>query len=253
MLLSELLSELRETLGDVSDETGNGDYLWSDAKLVRYINEAQRRFASRALVIRDGTTPECCEITLVAGQSSYALHPAVIAVVSAKTEDSDVDLARTGHNALARWRQDDDWWLDPAQFSVLPAGSPLAYATDEGLGGDDDETWSAMSLRVYPEPDAAAAGTVIQLRVIRKPLDELSTSNLSATPEIPADHHINMLDWAAYLALRVNDQDAGNLTRAKLFADSFEMHVKEARAMVMRKLFAPQPIAFGRNGWAWGS
>jgi hypothetical protein len=47
MELSDLLDELRNNiLYDRSDSvSGDPDQLWSDATLVRYINEAQRRFA----------------------------------------------------------------------------------------------------------------------------------------------------------------------------------------------------------------
>jgi hypothetical protein len=108
-----------------------------------------------------------------------------------------------------------------------------------------------MTLRVIPVPDAAANGTIITMRVVRLPLDELTLTNQTAEPEIPDDYHIPMLDWAAYLALRIVDHDAGDPDRAKEFADAFEAHVKEARAEVLRKLFAPQPWGFGKGGWRW--
>jgi hypothetical protein len=53
--------------------------------------------------------------------------------------------------------------------------------------------------------------------VCRKPINELVLNNLEAVPEVPEDHHLDMLDWAAYLALRIVDQDSGNRTRAKRF------------------------------------
>lgn len=253
MNLSDLLSELRVgILNDRSDRTaGTADYLWTDVSLVRYINEAQRRFAVRGLVIRDGTTAEVTELTLVEGQTEYPLHEAVLAVVSAKTEDAQIDLARVGHSALHALSPTDQWFVDPSQYVTLPPGMPTCFSTDDQVVEDDFGSVAKMQLRIYPEPDADAAGTVVKMRVLRKPIDDLVVTNLSAYPEIPADHHLEMLDWAAYLALRINDEDAGNLTRAEKFRDSFEVHVREARTMVMRKLFAPTPWGPGRLGWAW--
>lgn len=255
MRLSELLEELREgVLGDRSDRVaGTSDYLWTDAQLVRYLNEAQRRLAVKGLVIRDGTTAECCEVTLVEGQTNYTLHPAVLAVISAKLEDSAIDLTRTGHSTLNTLLHSSEWFIDPNEYATLPPGSPVAFTTDEEVGLDDDDTMSAVTLRVYPEPDADAAGTVVKLRVVRKPLDELVATNTSAVPEVPADCHFHLLDWAAYLALRINDQDAGNMARATKFQQDFDQYVREARTAAMRKLFAPTGIVFGRSGWAWGS
>ena len=62
-----------------------------------------------------------------------------------------------------------------------------------------------------------------------------------------------MLDWAAYLALRIVDDDAGSARRALEFRASFDQHVKEARTLVMRKLFTPVEWGFGRGGFSWGS
>lgn len=250
MKLSELLSELRVgILNDRSDRTsGSSDYLWTDETLVRYINEAQRRFARRGLVIRDASTAEVVDVAIQAEVDEYTLHPAILAVITAKLDGEVRDLARTGHSMLnATPRTTDNW--DLSISSTIAPGKPVAFSTDEEIGEDDDGTMSVVTLRVFPTPDV---DYTLKLRVVRMPLDDLSVNNLSQVPEIPLDHHLEMLDWAAYLALRIVDDDAGNPRRAAEFAQSFEAHVQAARTMVMRKLFASQPWGFGRNGWAWG-
>lgn len=254
MKLKDLLEELRvNILNDRSSRvSGSSDYLWTDTTLVRYINEAQRRFAVRSLIIRDATTPEVTRLALVAGVDTYTLHPSVIAVISAKLPDQRRDLARAGHSVFAVTGAATSNW-DPSELMALPPGRPLAFSTDEQVAEADDATISAVSLRIHPAPSAEFDGTVLQLRVVRKPIDPLVPHNLAAEPEIPADHHIEMLDWAAYLALRIVDHDAGEARRAAEFAQSFEQHVQAARTMVMRKLFAPKPWGFGRGGWSWGA
>lgn len=252
MQVSSLLTLLRDAiLNDRTDRVaGSSDYLWTDETLLTYINEAHRRFATRALLIRDGTTPEVTEVTLVAGQSEYPLHSSVIGVLSAKIVGNVTDLARTGHYNLAGARMATDSPFDVNQLQNATSGMPVAFSTDEQLVEGDGCNVESVVMRVYPIPDTDAAGSVIKLRVARKPLNELKRGS---TPEIPEDYHIPMLDWAAYLALRIVDDDAGAPSRAQEFAASFERHVREARNMVMRKLFAPMPVGFGRNGWAWGS
>ncbi len=254
MTLEDLLSLLRGSiLNDRTDRTaGTSDYLWSDADLITYIDEAQRRFAVRGLVLRDGSTPEVTRVTLVEGQTEYALHQAVLAVISAKTSDATADLTRVGHGLLNAYRQPTETWIDPASFTAGTPGAPLAYTTDETLTYGDNEDLSAITLRIYPTPSADAAGTVIRLRVVRKPLDPLTATNLSARPEIPEDHHIEMLDYAAYLALRIVDDDAGSPKRAAEFLALFDKNVQEAKKSAMRKLFAPLDWGFGRGGWSWG-
>ena len=256
MNLEELVDELRNNiLSDVSDAIegeSDPDQLWTDATLVRYINEAQRRLATRGFVIKDSTTSEVVNVTIEEGTTDYVLHPSIIAVASARISTETKDLIRTGHSVLNAYISptQDNW--DLSQLETLPPGQPVAYTTDESVGEDDEGTYSAVTMRVYPVPDANADGTVIKLRVFRKPLDDLSVNNLSAVPEVPVDHHLDMLDWAAYLALRKVDIDAGNDKRADKFAASFEAHVQAARKLVLKKLFAPQGWGFGRGGWSWG-
>lgn len=253
MKLSELLDELRDNiLFDRGLSTGDDDKLWSDATLVRYINEAQRRFAKRSFIIRDSRTSEVVEVTVRAGITEYDLHPSIISVISAKIDGATTDLVRVGHTLLSQYTTQNDI-ITPSSFDQASPAAPMAFSTDEQLVEDDDETVAALSMRIFPTPRTDDAGTVIKLRVVRMPIDNLSTSNMGAVPEIPADHHLEMLDYAAYLALRIVDTDAGNPKRAQEFANSFEAHVAEARKLVLSKLYAPQRWGFGRGGWGRGS
>lgn len=253
MKLKDLLDELRlNILNDRSSRTsGNSDYLWTDRTLVNYINEAQRRFAARSLILRDASTPEVTRVTLRNGVDTYDLHPSIIAVISAKLPDTRRDLARIGHSLFG------DPGIAAAGWDVggdqMPPGRPLAFSTDEEVAAGDDDSRIAVSLKLYPAPAGDFVGQTLQLRVVRKPLEDLVFNNLEATPEIPVDHHIEMLDWAAYLALRIVDHDTGDAPRAQEFANSFETHVQNARKLVMRKLFAPKAWGFGRGGWSWGA
>lgn len=254
MKLKDLLDELRNNmLFDRSAYTGgtNPTYLWSDNTLIRYINEAQKRFARRTFCIRDGSTPEVVNVTLKAGQSEYTLHSSIITVLTAKVSTAQVDLVRTGHWALGTYQPPNSVVWDSSHFITTKPGPPLAFATDEELAEGDSGTRNTVTLRIFPTPDAATEGTVLKLRVARYPLDDLAPNDLEAVPEIPEDHHMDMLDWAAYLALRIVDHDAGDSEKAAEFAASFEGHVKEALKLVLRKLFAPQPWGFGKNGWSW--
>ena len=262
MNLGELLQELRENiLHDRSDQVaGQSDYLWSDTTLCRYIDEAQRRFARGALVIRDGTTSTASsgtttkpvtDVLLVAGTDMYTLHPSVLAVISARLDGDKADLARGGHAAFATYTQPDTYYFDPSSLSQLPPGKPLAYDTDEYAGADANGSFGTITLRVYPVPNADYAGQNISLRVARMPLQRFTLANLEVEPEIPEEHHLEMLDWAAYLALRIVDVDAGMPDRANEFRQSFELHVQKAKEQALRKTFTPLQWNFGRNGFSW--
>lgn len=252
MDLGELLHELRiNILHDRSHRVdGSEDQLWSDATLIRYIDEAQQRLAAMGLVIRDGRTPQTCIVELTAGQAQYDLHPSVIAVISARREPDTADLMRTGHAALGNINQAPAQFIDPSPFTSLPPGKPIAYTTDEDMGQSDRGSMGIMSMRLYPLPTEDYLEPV-HLRVVRLPIHRLTPENVRATPEVPEEHHLEMLDWAAYLALRIADVDAGMPRRAEEFRQSFMATVDRARRASMRKLFAPKPWGFGRSGFGW--
>lgn len=254
MILSALISELRRNiLYDRSDRTdGDSDQLWDDDTLVRYIDEAQRKLAREGLVIRDGSTASVSQVTLVAGQHTYPLHEAVLAVVSARYDTDQPDLKRVGHWFLAGYQMPDTNYFDVNHASTLTPGRPIAFSTDEEVRTNTDtDSAGIVALRVYPTPTATEAGKIIYLRTIRMPIERLSKNRLKMTPEVPEEHHLEMLDWAAYLALRVQDQDAGNSSQAEKFETRFMATVRRAQRTQMRKLFTPQGWGFGRSGWSW--
>jgi hypothetical protein len=251
MNLGELLDELRNNiLHDRSDRvSGSSDYLWTDATLIRYINEAQRRFARKGLILRDGRASEITQVTLATDVTEYALHPSILGVISAKLTGDTGDLRRAGHTAFDTYQQPDTYYFDPSQLNALPPGKPLAFSTDEYMSGDDNDSLGVITLRVYPAPTAEYNGQIIRLRVVRMPMESLR--NMNQVPEIPEEHHLEMLDWAAYLALRIVDHDAGDPGRANEFRAYFEDHVRNARNSAMRKMFTPMQWGFGRNGFSW--
>lgn len=252
MELSELLLELRENiLHDRSDRAaGDSDLMWSTETLVRYINEAQRRFARQGLVIRDGTTAAVTQVALQTGVEFYPLHESILAVISARLEGDATDLTRSGHANLDTQVAPDELFYSPSTSSGQ-TGKPLIFTTDEYLSlTNGDDPMSATTLRVHPTPSADYNGKKVNLRVIRMPLGKLEVG-VNEKLDIPETHQLEMLDWAAYLALRILDADMGDPARANEFRRSFEVHVREARQAAMRKLFAPLKWGFGRGGWSW--
>ena len=255
MNLSALLKELRcNILRDRSNlYSGPSDQLWDDETLVSYIDAAQKRFARLTLCIKDGTTDACCSVTIEPGIDTYLLHPSVLSVFSAKFQGDTCDLARAGHKALGSYTMPDTYFFDPGQLSNLPPGKVMAYSTDEGVSADEAGSFSVVTLRAYPMPGAGFNTAPLQLRVSRLPINDLTLQNLAAVPEIPEIHHLEMLDWAAYLALRVGDHDAEDYKRALNFKALFDESIENAKKAMRLKTFAPTPWGLGRNGFSWAN
>ena len=252
MTLGDLLTELRENiLHDRSDQTGGpSDRLWSDETLTNYINQAYYRFATEALCLRDNVASRLTQFFTVAGVDKYVLDPAVLAVISAQMVGDRGDLVRAGHSEFNTGYRPDPYFFDPNSAAQLPPGKPMAFSTDEGLAETDDGAVSAITVRLFPIPSADHALVTVNLRVVRLPSGPLVDPQ--DVPELPERHHLEMLDWAAYLALRIVDHDLGDVGRAQEFRASFEDHTHKARLLAMRKFFSPLQHGFGRNGWAWG-
>jgi hypothetical protein len=250
--LGELLTELRENiLHDRSDLiAGPSDRLWSDETLIRYISQAYYRFATEAMCLRDNVTPQYTQFTTIPIVDQYVLDPAVMAVISLQRDGDRGDMIRAGHAEFNTGFRPDHYFFDPNSIAVLPPGRPQAFSTDEGLAETDDGAVSAITLRLFPKPSADYAPHLYKMRVVRMPSGPLT--ELTDVPELPERHHLEMLDWAAYLALRIVDHDLGDPARAQEFKASFEDAAHKARLLGLRKMFTPLQHGFGRGGWSWG-
>jgi hypothetical protein len=242
-------------LRDISDQVaGASDYLWGDRSLEKYINEGQNRFARQTKCLRDAVTPQVCQFTTVANQDFYTLDPHVVSILSIRMTGDTADLARAGHADLDTYRQPDTYFFDPGQLSSMPPGKPVVWTTDEGVVQDANGSYRAIQLRLYPMPIAPYDGIVGNMRVARLPLVPLSISQPDASPEVPEEHHMDFLNWAAYLALRGVDLDVaggGAWDRAKEFRAAFDDAVSDMKKDAQSKLFKPLQWAFGRNGFSY--
>ena len=249
MRTDELLAELRHhMLRDVSDQVaGASDYLWSDTGLIRYINEGQTRFARQTKCIRDAVTPAICQFVTIVDQAYYMLDPRMSRVLSIRMTGDTVDLARAGHSDLDTYRQPDPYYFDPGQLDRMPPGKPLVWTTDEGVLQDTKGSYTAIQLRLYPAPTVPHSGVIGYMRVARLPLSPLSVSEPDRVPEVPEEHHMDILNWAAYLALRGVDLDVaggGAWDRAKEFRAAFDDAVANMKKDAQSKMFRPLQWGF---------
>lgn len=248
MNLEALLSELRENVlrDDAELASGPNDHLWTDETLVRYINDAYLRFARRTLALRDASTPEVVEVPLDAGVSLYALHDSILSVVSARYANDANDLPRVGRSLMQYMTPPDPLTFDPSSPGALTPGRPIAFATDETVEEH------RVNLKVWPEPTATEAGTLIRLRVARRPLALFTLDNMEQECELDEDYQLDMLEWAAYRAQKNSDVD-GASTAADKHKDAFEDAIASVLKDMRRKMFAPMQWHFGRNGFRWSA
>jgi hypothetical protein len=249
MVLSELLGELRgNLLRDASTlKSGPPDQFWSDESLVRYIDEAQRKFVRRTLCIKDDTTPAVTRVQLTDGKGVYTLHPSILYVTSARHQDAHADLLRSTHTLL--WSNANPF-ADSVDYAPGSAGSmPLRFTTDEGLQIDDEHQ---IRMALDPVPANGQTAKLVHLRVSRLPLDAFSVKNLKAASEVPEDWQLDTLEWAAWRALRNWDLDAEDRRKAEQHKARFNEAVVECRHEVeIRKMHQPPTWGFGQGGFSY--
>ena len=229
MNLQELLDELRgNILRDVSDALGGAtDKLWTDETLVRYINDGYRRFCRRTLLIRDASTPDVTQLTMALGVDRYPLHKDVLAVLTARIVGKEYDLHKTTHDSLAGAVTNSDRAI--VTIITPPNQEPRWFAMDE----------ENRVLRLSPNVGADFDGKIIQMRVARMPKAALTVDDLGAELEVDEDYHLDILEWAAYRALRNHDTDVENIGKATSHKNRFNEAVEEAIKDSRRSMFAP--------------
>lgn len=184
MNVADFIAAFRSDLDDAAEP-----YLWSDADIIRYLNNAVREACERALLIEDSSTYDAAIMRTVAGQSIYVLHPSVIKIkrvafrgrplceTSVEQEDRD----------YCRWE--------------TTTGEPRRYIAND------------LQIRLTPTPTTAED---FILTVYRSQLEEFDIDpevSGEDEPEINAIYHARLLDWVyrcAYLK-----QDAETLNKSK--------------------------------------
>lgn len=250
MTLAEQLDELRTNiLRDRSDLiAGESDSLWSDETLIRYIKDAELKFARKTMILRDATTPDAVRVKLKNGVKTYPLHSSVISVLSAKYDTKNNDLLRSGHAMVTLSQSVTYFQFNPVADYQIPPGEPIAYYTDETMVFAAE---SGVTLSIYPVPGPDQDGKFIYMRVIRVPMTKYSIDDLDRCSEIGEGYQLDMLEWAAYRAQRTFDGDAGAPTSADQHKAAFDDAVVQAIREMKRSEYANIGFKYGTNGFSW--
>jgi hypothetical protein len=192
MTLAQLIAQFRASANDAV-----APFLFSDAAVTGWLNEAQDEACVRSLLIPDWSTTAVCSIAVTAGTSTYAAHASIINITRAAftpTDGDEVLLHQTDAFTLDRtrshWRTDTD---EPRDFI---------------------HTDTKIRLGCIPEANGTLA-----LEVNRLPLVAMTAS--TDTPEISARHHRNLIPWALYRAFSVPDSETLDPNRAMLAEREF--------------------------------
>jgi len=237
VVLNELLKELRSNiLRDVSDAISpdEADFLWSDPSLVSYINDGYFRFAHLTEYLQDATTEAVTRVPLIADTREYPLHKAVIRVLSAELNDTVIPVVSAdtylGNNA------------DVTSYGALKPqnnrSGVVAVVPDYEVG----------MLKLVGVPDTKNIGVPLRLRVSRYPVAKANLDTPNVELEFPERFHLDIIEWAAFRALRNHDADAENMRKASAHKTRFMEAVEEVKTEYRARKFSR--IEFTPS-WRW--
>jgi len=227
MKTSELLKELQENLlRDVSNEAvdDSAASLWSPDALVRYLDDAQNRMARQTECLLDRSTPEITRLFIVPDLDTYPLDKRIIRVHRARVAGKILKETSTSHEEDGSSSVREDLPRARSNPNYI-----ARYSMDEG----------ADTLRVFPMPTSDHDGQLMELLVSRLPAKPLTNSKPDREPEVPIDFHLDLVEWAAYRALRNHDVDSENIQKANIHRAAFQRAVDELRRQIRRKHAAP--------------
>lgn len=178
-------------------------YLWEDAFALDMLNEAEREAADRARLIYD----DGYEIAVTAGTARYEIDPKIIDIErAALAADGD---GRPPLKLKLFDRLELDWRTPPRSKheAGLPWGRPFGLVCD-----------GTQTVEIAPGPKRDGR---LLLGAFRLPLADFGED---ASPEIPAIHHIALVDWALYRAFSIPDADEANEQLAAYYSDRFDKY-----------------------------
>jgi len=185
-------------------------YLWSDDLILRYLSEAETKFARKTYALLDDTQT----LTTVIGQSTYDVPVGTVFISSARISTNSEDMG----NYTRRFA--------PSGLSTA-TGTPSIFICDE----------AARKFRLYPVPDAVIT---INLRIARLPASPIG---LYSSPEIPEEYHLDLAEYVAWRCLQGNDVDGQSTGAADRHNVDWHMRLSDAHREYYRMRMGNNPSA----------
>lgn len=201
--LGEIRNECRLVFKDEAQGYSSDNYL-TDEGWNRLINQAQVEAVRAGRLITDASTGSVCSVTVTMGNPWVTTHSSILLIRRMSLSSSGYELIRIGvadmdHQFGMNWRN--------------MTGIPVAYIPDMETG----------KVLLYPKP---SANDSLSLVVERLPLTGMV--NDSDPPELREEHRPLIVEYALYLAWRIDDTETGRPDRMNFHLAEFTRRLKQA-------------------------
>lgn len=197
MTSGELLALFRSEMNDVEEP-----YLWSDAEVYGYIDDAQKMFCRKTDGISDATKAKVVNINVVPGDDWVKTHPSIKLIRRATRVDTGRPIDVINNQDML----DRGWYFDGS------TGTVKALVIGE-------EQYKAQ---VYPISNETMT---IRLLVYRMPLELIEGDQ---DFEIPEKHHRHLLLWVKSLAYLKQDTETYDKSKANDFEGRFLAYCEQS-------------------------
>lgn len=186
MNLGELRKLFRREAGDQTKP-----YLWSDAEIAEFANEAEREACRRADLLIDSQTQKLCRVTVKAGREGFDIDKSVIDIRRMRIQGQGTS-------------------VEPASAAEMDCG----YGDWESQTGTEILYYlpdmDTAFIRLYPIP---LQDIVLRMTVQRMPLSEMDSDD--DEPEILWRHHRKLVYWMLKLAYEKQDSEGFDADKAQ--------------------------------------
>lgn len=194
MTARELLALFRIEVSDLAEP-----YLWSNAQVIGYLDDAQKQFCRLTEGIEDGRS---FKISITAGKEWYALSPQILKLRKVTDAATGRELKVTNIERMT------------AEGMFFDGRTGPVGALVTGI--------EKHSARAWPLP---SVDTLLHLSTFRLP-ETLSSGD---EPEIDEQHHRHLLLWAKSLAYDVQDSESYDRRKVEEYDKRFRAYCVEAK------------------------
>lgn len=209
---TEMLAAFRDEMADQELP-----YLWSDAAVYRYVDDAQKMFCRLTEGIEDARN---YTLDVVPSTVWYDVGPLVLKVRAATRADDGRSVPIVAMEKMRSEGITFDGTVGPLKAFV------------SGFERD--------SLRAWPIPNETVT---VELAVFRLPSASITTT--AQTLEIDPQHHEGLLLWAKHKAYDKQDSETFNKTKSSEYGQRFRAYCAAARVEQERRRRPTGNVVYG--------
>ena len=227
MTPAALVALFRATVRDEAEP-----YLWSDAEIFAYIDDAQKQFCRLGGGIPDSTSPEVTQVSIAAGDEYAAYDPRILKLRDVRRVSDGHAVTILNFEDLSGGKLDADYGFTIGASTKFPVRKgPIKHVV---VGMEQNK------LRLVETPEEDDVLQYIVYRLPLKPIDKDSTEF-----EVDERHHYHLLNWVLHLAFKKLDAETYDRGKSEEFGAIFYQYCEQTRTEQGRREHKYRTVRYG--------